>query len=483
MKRNEFGTGEWRLETESQISNLQSSILVSYSQVVSGVTPAVFLRQALGQARFYWQDGRVCDPPVTFAAFGVAAELTAWGENRFHAIEQQARNLFQGKVWFNDVEPLAGPRLFGGFAFHDDFAPDNTWSLFYPAHFILPHYQLTQVGDVTWLTINTLLPPDEDPDNSLPQLHEALDARYALLCKAAIEPARIPIPANGDIQINYPMPFTIWESKINEAVQQMHTSDLNKVVLARICEIRLPDRVDVDGALAYLDEQYTGCYRFLFEPTPMHAFFGATPELLVQVDGRTVTTMGLASSIRRGRTATEDAQLAHQLLTDPKERYEHDLVVASIQKRLAPFTTKLHVPAEPAVYPLSYIQHLYTPIQGQLRQPVGVLPIVAALHPTPALGGSPRDLAMDFICQAEPAPRGWYAAPIGWIDHKLDGAFAVAIRSAVNQVHRAWLYAGAGIVADSNPRKEWEETELKFRPMLQALCGISGAGINTIKEK
>ena len=118
---------------------------------------------------------------------------------------------------------------------------------------------------------------------------------------------------------------------------------------------------------------------------------------------------------------------------------------------------------------LSNIQHLFTPIRATLNKAEGILPLVEVLHPTPALGGSPRDLALDFISRAEPTPRGWYAAPVGWIDYKLDGAFAVAIRSAVAQERRAWLYAGAGIVADSVPEKEWAETGLKFRPMLEAL--------------
>ena len=118
---------------------------------------------------------------------------------------------------------------------------------------------------------------------------------------------------------------------------------------------------------------------------------------------------------------------------------------------------------------LSNIQHLHTPITGQLREPAGVLPVVAALHPTPALGGEPREEALQMIDACEPVTRGWYAAPVGWIDHNLDGAFAVAIRSAVVQEKRAWLYAGAGIVADSVPANEWHETGLKFRPLLGAL--------------
>jgi menaquinone-specific isochorismate synthase len=265
------------------------------------------------------------------------------------------------------------------------------------------------------------------------------------------------------------MPYETWQRKINGAIGQMQDSLLDKVVLSRVCEIRLPNRVQVNAALIYLHVHYPNCIRFLFEPRPYHAFYGATPELLARVNGRSLTTMGLAGSARRGKTPAADAELANALLNSAKDRQEHDLVVVAMQRRLQPLSETLDIPATPTIFTLSNIQHLYTPIQATLHHAPGILPIVKLLHPTPALGGSPRDLAMDFIRQAEPVPRGWYAAPIGWIDHTLDGEFGVAIRSAVSQERRVWLYAGAGIVAESEPQKEWAETELKFRPMLHAL--------------
>jgi menaquinone-specific isochorismate synthase len=271
------------------------------------------------------------------------------------------------------------------------------------------------------------------------------------------------------VKIYYPMSYDAWANAITHATESMNAGEMQKVVLARIAEIRQPQSIDMDAALDYLAERYPDCYRFLFEPQAGHAFYGATPELLARVQGHQVATMGLAGSIKRGANADEDMALGRQLLHDAKERYEHALVVDEIKRRLEPMTETLHVPSEPTLYKLSNIQHLYTPINGWMREARGVLPLVELLHPTPALGGQPREAAMDFICEAEPAPRGWYAAPVGFLDHQLDGAFAVAIRSAVVQDRRAWLYAGAGIVADSQPQKEWDETALKFRPMLGAL--------------
>lgn len=436
--------------------------LVSLSQPCAGLTTRAFLHHAQGQARFFWENQR---DGYALAGFGIAAELVAWGD-RFASIQRQAQQLFAGAVILNDDQPLAAPHLFGGFAFQNDFVPDNTWTIYAPAWFILPHYQLTQVGDEAWLTINVHLPADEDPDEIVPGLREALAARYDDLLT---QPVGRDEPMPEPVAVNYPMSSAAWAQGIETATAQIKSTDLQKVVLSRVAEIRFADNVNVDGALAYLGDHYPNCYRFLFEPRPHHAFYGATPELLAQVEGRNLTTMGLAGSVRRGLSDAEDEMYAQQILSDPKERHEHALVVEALRERLGPVTTDLHLPDTPGILRLSNIQHLHTPVTGTLQANTGVLPLIERLHPTPALGGKPRELALDFIGEAEPVPRGWYGAPIGWIDHKLDGMFGVAIRSAVSQDKRVWLYAGAGIVADSVPQKEWDETALKFRPMLDAL--------------
>lgn len=464
---------------ESPISNLQSledQRLVSYSLPIKDVSAMDFLHHAQGQERFFWEDVR---DHITFAGFGAAANLMTWGNGRYTSIQQQAKHLFTDAILLNDVPDLAKPRLFGGFAFRDDFLPDNTWASFHPAHFILPHYQYVQIGDETWLTINALIPLEDDPEHSLPILREALETRKDVLSK--IEESRLmnnrqssivnPTTSSGQglQSLNYPMSHEEWSHSINQARNDIETTELKKVVLARVCEAKFKDRIDIEQALGFLNQNYADCYRFIFEPRPFHTFFGATPELLAKVEGTQLTTMSLAGSIRRSNNPLEDAALGQELLESNKDRHEHELVVMSILSRLAPLTSQLEISPQPGVYKLSNIQHLFTPIRGTLNIADGILPLVEALHPTPALGGSPRDIAMDFIRRHEPVPRGWYAAPVGWIDYKLDGAFAVAIRSAVTQERRAWLYAGAGIVADSVPEKEWEETGLKFSPMLGAL--------------
>lgn len=436
----------------------ESTRLVSFSIPLTGVTGRQFLATGEGQARFCWHT-----PHEFFAGIGTAAQISAWGPNRFEKIQQDAAELFREATISHSQ---AVPRLFGGFAFSPNFIPDNTWTVFSPAEFVLPHYQFTQIDADAWLTLNVIVAQDEPCDEA--ELLAALHERAHQLGQIAL-PVASPLTLKD---IRYPMPFEKWAARINEAVEQFRAGAMQKVVLARVCELAFEQSVSLDHALAYLDQHYAESHRFLFEATPHHAFYGATPELLVRVQGDQLRTMGLAGSIKRGKTPDEDAALGSQILRDPKERFEHEVVVNEIRQRLLPVTTQLDIPDGPEVLKLSNIQHLHTPIHGRLKSKSGVLPLVELLHPTPALGGSPRDKALAFIDHAEPVPRGWYAGPVGWLDPNLDGAFAVAIRSAVTQDRRIWCYAGAGIVGDSVPQKEWDETALKFRPMLNAL-GVS----------
>lgn len=446
--------------------------LLSASCPLSGIRPQQFLQVAEGQERFFWRDGR---RGTTFAGMGVAAHLLGYGQNRFTAIQRQAHALFTHA----DLQPgqpaLAAPRLFGGFAFREEFIPDVTWTGFHPAHFILPHYQLATQNDQSWLTINALLPPAEEATASLHLLQDALTAvvsgQWPVVRTAPLATAYRPhTPA---VEVEYPLSYNEWAQMIHKAQQAFATTPLQKVVLSRIAQLRTAKQIGILPALTHLLTHYPDCFSFLFEPQPGHAFFGATPELLVRVQGEQLETMGLAGSIQRGGTREEDKYLADTLLGSAKDRHEQQLVVDALRHRLQPLTSQLSIPHEPAVLTLSNIQHLYTPISGTLSRPDGVLSLVKELHPTPALGGSPRELALAFIQAHEPTLRGWYAGPVGWVDSSLDGAFAVAIRSAVVQKRRAWAYAGAGIVADSVSEKEWVETEWKFQPIVRAISSES----------
>ncbi len=436
--------------------------LLSVSQPCPGLQLRNFLRQARGGPRFAFEHR---SSGLAFAGAGITAELVAWSD-RFKAVERQAHALFAGAVIDPDGPQQREPRLFGGFAFQDDFVPDNTWTIWSPAWFVLPHYQFSRTNDGAWLTLNVQIPAGEDPAETLEGLRAALRARCQALqagahVTEAAEPPRL-------LALEYPMKRSTWEHIITTAMQRIRDTALEKVVLSRVAEIRLSAAPDVDQALATLRESYPDCWRFLFEPRSGHAFFGATPELLAELKGCQLRSMALAGSAPRGISPIADKALAQQLLNDHKECHEHALVVDAMCARLGELG-KLQAPAGPQVLKLANIQHLLTPLTCTLHRAGGLLPLVEQLHPTPALGGAPRKLALEHISELEPVPRGWFAAPVGCLDMRLDGTFVVAIRSAISQERRLWLYAGVGVVADSVAQREWEESELKFQPALASL--------------
>ena len=436
--------------------------LLSCSIPCQGFTLTDFLAAAEGQPRCYWESQ---SESVAFAGAGTVVELMGWGEERYDRIERDARELFADAHIAGADAELAGPRLFGGFAFRADFTPDNTWAIYSPAFFVLPHYQCLSRGGDIWLTINTQIPLDESPAALIPDLQTALRDKAAQLRAGAGR--RGEARQSALLGVDYPMRKAVWRRMVTQATNRIEAGELKKVVLARAAELRFAGRVQLLPVLRHLAAHYSECYRFLFEPRPRYAFYGASPELLASLRGHRLESVALAGSIGRGINPAADRQLGRQLLQSPKDRQEHQIVVDKMWERLTPLSRSLSI-APAGLLQLSNIQHLQAAIRAELRPGHGILRLVAALHPTPALGGDPREIAMDMIRALEPIPRGWYGAPVGWIDARLNGEFAVAIRSAVAQESRAWIYAGAGIVADSQPQSEWDETELKFRPMLDA---------------
>ena len=446
-------------------ANTGARVIFSHTIPWQQTSLPAFLRRAAGQPRFFWESERAA---VSFAAFGAAAVISASGPDRYRQIETQAGEIFaRAMVTRGDQVPpeAARPRFVGGFPFLPDLPPNpachaEVWSCFEQAFFALPRYLLSHWQGRCYLTVNAAAGSD-DP-------WAAQEALWDL-------PAPLDIPLLDFSPTSVaPKDFTDragWDAAVCEAVARVRDGRLGKVVLARAREF--PAGANPVASLSRLSARYPGCFRFLFEPEPGHAFFGATPELLVSKRGRSVETMALAGSIRRGRSLAEDVHLAEQLSASAKDRDEHDLVVRSVQERMLPVLDRMEV-LDRDLLRLSNIQHLCTPIRGETREDAGLMDIIDRLHPTPAVGGLPVRDALEFIASAEPVSRGWYAGPVGWFDGEGDGEFAVALRSAVSDGVRTRLYAGAGIVAGSDPDREWREIELKFQPMMEALGCIPG---------
>lgn len=395
---------------------------------------------------------------ATVVGSGAAATLTADGPDRFRAVRGAAEELFSvGDVHAGTL--AARPRLFGGFAFHDEHTAEGAWDGYPAAEFVLPRVQVTYADDEAWLTVNAV---EGDPE----AVESRLETERTRLAGLADEPVENP---PGIRSRERTTSKAEWRESVTAATDRIDAGELRKVVLAQALEARLEGPLSVPDALTRLKGRYPDCVRFLFEPEAGGAgFFGATPEQLVSLRGRTVETGALAGTTGRGDTPKEDEWLAEELLADHKNTHEHDLVADAICEQLAPYASAIRT-GERGVRRLATVQHIETPITAELAADEHVLTLVEALHPTPAVGGLPPDEALRTIRDTEPFERGWYAAPVGWFDAAGYGSFAVAIRSAIARGETATLFAGVGIVADSDPDREWEEVQLKYRPILDEL--------------
>jgi menaquinone-specific isochorismate synthase len=256
-----------------------------------------------------------------------------------------------------------------------------------------------------------------------------------------------------------------WQQVVGEAVRRIkHSATLRKVVLARDLYATADNPIDVRVLLRRLAVRYPGCYTFACD-----GLVGATPELLISRDSWEVGSLVLAGTAPRGATPGEDSDLARGLLGSAKENEEHEYAAVSLRDTLSPLCEAMYVTPRPELIRLPNVQHLGTRVRGTLAAVKSALTLVAAVHPTAAVGGTPTSAAVEAIRELESMDRERYAGPVGWIDADGNGEWGIALRCAQLAGRRARLFAGCGIVAGSDPVAELAETESKFRPMRMAL--------------
>lgn len=441
-----------------QARSASSPTLISRTtQIASTAFGAAF--EALPSPRTVWS----APDDALILGSGAAITLTASGPDRFTEVRTAAESVLDSGDVHAGTE-AARPRFFGGFAFHPGACDGSPWSAFPEARFVLPRIQVTFAANGTWLTVTGVGSHCSTTDVEARLADEA--DRFAGLRPQADEPHP---PRPGIANTRRTTSRESWRESVDAAVDRIRGGELQKVVLAQALEADLAAEFPQAATLQRLANKYPDCHRYYFEPDDSGtAFFGVTPERLVALRGRTVETDALAGTTGRGETPSEDEWLAEELLSDDKNVHEHDLVANTVRDQLAPFAASIAA-GERRVRRLATVQHLHTPITAELNADRHVLELVEALHPTPAVGGLPPDRALETIHDTEPFDRGWYAAPVGWIDAAGNGAFAVAIRSAVADTRQATLFAGVGLVADSDPDREWDEVQLKYRPILDEL--------------
>lgn len=397
---------------------------------------------------------------------GSAVDVVSRGPDRFSDLRTDTTGLVRERLSSEpgDLPPGGGPLWVGGMAFSAGAPGGGPWASLPPALLTMPEVILARSAGRHLLTICALAGPGSDPS----AVRDALAARVSSLRSAPLPPLD---PSPGPVAVRSARPPAAYEEAVAGAVAAIRSGRADKLVLAREVMVTAPAAHSAPALFGALRESFGGCFCFCVG-TPEAAFVGASPELLVRRSGGVAATVALAGSARRSADPAVDDHLGEQLLHSEKDRSEHRIVVRRIERRLAPLSVWVEVAPEPVVARVANIQHLATPIHVQLAESHSVLELAELLHPTPAVGPEPRGREGErLIAELEDLDRGWYAGPVGWMDAVDDGEFCVALRSALLRDRTAHLYAGAGIVADSDPASELAETEIKLGALLPLLAG------------
>ncbi len=387
------------------------------------------------------------DHPVTWlrrgdglVGWGVAAEIHTHGATRFaDAGKWWSETTARARVHDEIKEPGTGLVCFGSFAFADE--PGDSL-------LVVPEVVVGRRGDTTWLT--TVSRADAPP------------------ARPVIERADDPAAPVGVSFADGALDSERWMSVVADAVARISSADLEKVVLARDLIATADAPIDVRWPLRRLAESYPMCWTFHVD-----GMFGATPEMLVRRERGLVTSRVLAGTIRRTGDDERDLALAATLARSSKDLEEHEYAVRSVADALDPHCSSMNVPEAPFVLHLPNVMHLATDVAGVVHDAATVssLQLAEALHPSAAVGGTPTPVATALIAQIEGMDRGRYAAPVGWMDASGDGEWGIALRSAAIDGATVRLFAGCGIVADSQPEAELAESQAKFVPVRDALSG------------
>ena len=345
-------------------------------------------------------------------------------------------------------------RYYGGFRFDPSAEADENWRPFGAYRFVLPRFELHCNGDASELVCNLVLP--RDAGRSAEVLAQLED-----LTVPQETPGRDPNLLPPLISRTDSPGWGGWKANVERSLENFSEGRLDKVVLARRADFGFDGDLDAIRLMEELREATPGCFRFCVEPEEGVSFVGASPERLFRREGRNILSEAVAGTRPRGASEADDEELREELLGSEKDRSEHAYVRRSISETLGPLCEELEADESLSEMKLARGRHLVSKVRGTLREGVTDADVLGALHPTPAVGGQPKGVALGEIREMEPFDRGWYAGPVGWIGG--GGAeFAVGIRSGLVQGSTLQLFSGAGIVAGSVPEREWAEIEQKI---------------------
>lgn len=447
-------------EAITKVKTSEDAQLVSITKKITEADPLAFFEAAKSteKDRIFWTSTA---EDFYVVGIGNAYEMLA-NELRFSVTEKQWDNLLKEAIIHNPYKVAGtGMLALGGMSFDPKRDRSGLWENYHPSQFTIPEFILTKNENTYYFTVNLQLKKDDHPV----QLVKSIKQMEKTLLTTPVK-----MPKGASIKTTKEIAPNEWKNSVHLAKEAIENNQAEKIVLARELRLKFTKKAELTVMLDKLIQAQANSYIFAFEHGS-DCFIGATPERLVKVEKEQLLSTCLAGTAPRGETKKEDASISAQLFHDEKNREEHDFVVQMIKRSIENYCTDIVIPNEPVIYPLKNLQHLYTPVTATLKNEYSIFDIIRQLHPTPALGGTPTEESLAFIREHEQLDRGWYGAPIGWLDSNQNGEFAVAIRSGLIQGDEASLFAGCGVVKDSDIEAEYEETKIKFLPMLSVLGG------------
>ena len=437
--------------------------IASISLAVKHIAPLAVLQSIYVPEEVHCYIERAADDEAVAAAEAVI-QARFDGTERFASVKAFAEEILENTIAVGDLsEAFTGPHFFTAFSFDDSVSEG---AAFPAATVFLPRWQVSRSKGKYGAVANLKIEADTDIDSLVMRVWGAYRkfGAFDYLPDEMKEPSPQP-----KIESRRELASEVYPHAVERALKAIKEGSYEKIVLARGIDLLADRPWQPLDTLNRLRERFAGCFTFSFSGDTASSFIGATPERLLQIRHGRLLTEAIAGSAPRGQTASEDAKHARALLESVKDLREHICVRDSILRRLEKVGVEGKAEANPQLLLLANVQHLRTRIEAEVGEAVHLLDILPEMHPTPAVGGSPREAAVPSIADLEQIDRGLYAGVIGWFNHLNEGEMVVGIRSALIEGKRARLYAGAGIVEGSDPNKERRETEMKLRALLDVL--------------
>lgn len=441
-----------RLRAQLDTGHYAPGVLVRAELRIAPVDPLNWLQAQGSQTHYYWSSR---DGDFEMAGLGEADVLVPESQVDLPGLFALMRHRLSIE-W-------PSMRYYGGFRFSNTGTTGQRWRNFKAYRFIVPGFELVRCGEKNWIACTVRL-------GSAEATAEALAALEAQLTGISFPPSVLPMPLPRLIGRRDLPDQEGWKVLVDRALAAFAPGELEKVVLARESEFRFETEAPLDpiSMLRRLLRHTDHAYEFCFHPRPSRAFLGASPERLFYRNNVYLQSEALAGTRPRGGTDAEDQALGEDLLGNDKELREHRFVLRTVRDHFNRFCTTMQHDEMPSLVRLRNVQHLYTYMEGVLKSHDVDAALIETFHPTPAVGGSPRQKALDWLSTNEPFDRGVYAAPVGWVGFD-DAEFCVGIRCGLIEENTLTLYSGAGIVPGSSAEAEWEEIENKMGNFLEAL--------------